>query len=69
MGPELNVPQSIVDYRPAEQIKAYIRNPVTFRYGHMPPHPDLSDGDLEDLVRYFVHMSARKYDPEAAAGK
>jgi len=39
VGPELNVPQSIVEYRPEAQIKAYIRNPLQFRYGHMPPQP------------------------------
>ena len=38
-----NVPQSIVEYRPEAQIRAYIRNPLTFRYGAMPPHPHLDD--------------------------
>lgn len=65
VGPELNVPQSIVEYRPAAQIKAYIRNPLLFRYGNMPPHPGLSEGDLDDLLSYFQTMSGRKQDPEA----
>lgn len=63
VGPELNVPRSIVEYRPPEQIKAYIRDPLQFRYGNMPPHPGLSDGDLDDLLAYFQAMSARKFDP------
>ena len=50
VGPDLNVPQSITEYRPEAQIRAYIRNPLTFRYGAMPAHPHLSDGDLDDLV-------------------
>jgi len=66
VGPELNVPQSIVEYRPVEQIRAYIRNPLTFRYGHMPAHPDLGDADLGDLVDYFRFMRGHKFDPEAS---
>jgi mono/diheme cytochrome c family protein len=66
VGPELNVPQSIVEYRPVEQIKAYIKNPLTFRYSQMPPHPSFSEGDLDDLVGYFTAMKERKDDPDAA---
>lgn len=67
VGPDLNVPRSIVEYRPAEQIKAYIRDPRSFRYGAMPPHPHLGEGDLDALLAYFEAMSRRKHDPEAAA--
>jgi len=63
VGPELNVPQSIVEYRPAEQIKAYIRDPATFRYTSMPAHPHLSDQQLDALLAYFTAMKALKHDP------
>ena len=63
VGPDLNVPQSIIEYRPVAQIKAYIRDPTTFRYGKMPAHPDLSDADLDALIAYFRAMSTRKHDP------
>lgn len=63
VGPDLNVPRSIVEYRPADQIKAYIRDPLSFRYTNMPPHPALSDADLEALVAYFTAMKDRKHDP------
>jgi mono/diheme cytochrome c family protein len=63
VGPDLNVPRSIVEYRPAEQIKAYVRNPQSFRYTSMPPHPHLRDADLDALVAYFSHMSEHKRDP------
>ena len=62
-GPDLNVPQSIVEYRPVAQIKAYIRNPRTFRYGNMPAHPELSARDLDALIAYFRAMSRQKHDP------
>jgi mono/diheme cytochrome c family protein len=63
VGPDLNVPQSIVDYRPVEQIKAYIRDPETFRHTSMPAHPGLSDAQLDQLVAYFRVMSTQKRDP------
>jgi cytochrome c2 len=62
-GPDLNVPRSIVEYRPVAQIKAYIRDPRTFRYGNMPAHPELADPDLDALVAYFRAMASRKHDP------
>jgi mono/diheme cytochrome c family protein len=65
VGPELNVPRSIVEYRPIEQIKAYIHDPQAFRYSAMPAHPQLREQDLDALIAYFQAMSARKYDPEA----
>jgi mono/diheme cytochrome c family protein len=63
VGPELNVPQSIVEYRPEAQIKAYIRDPSAFRYGGMPAHRHLSEAQLDELVAYFRAMSVRKHDP------
>jgi len=63
IGPDLNVPQSIVEYRPAEQIKAYIRDPATFRYSSMPSHPHLSAEQLDDLIAYFTTMKTLKHDP------
>ncbi len=65
VGPELNVPQSIVEYRPEAQIKAYIRNPQRFRYTTMPAHESLSDADLDALIAYFRAMSRAKHDPGA----
>ena len=64
VGPELNVPQSIVEYRPEAQIRAYIVNPLTFRYGNMPAHSNLTKEDLDDLVAYFHAMKDQKYDPK-----
>jgi mono/diheme cytochrome c family protein len=66
IGPDLNVPQSIVEYRPVEQVKQYIRNPATFRYGNMPSHEYLTDRDLDALIAYFQVMKTQKHDPGAA---
>ena len=63
VGPDLNVPQSIVEYRPVEQIKAYVRDPETFRHTSMPAHPHLTPAQLDELVAYFRVMSTLKRDP------
>lgn len=65
VGPELNVPLSIVEYRPAEQLKDFIRNPQRFRYTSMPAHEHLTQADLAALIAYFRAMSERKFDPRA----
>lgn len=64
-GPDLNVPLSVVEYRPGEQIRAYIRDPRSFRYGNMPAHPGLNDADLDGLLAYFTTMKDHKHDPDA----
>ena len=66
VGPELNVPRSIVEYRPVDQIKAYIKNPLDFRYSAMPPHPTMTDETLDAIVAYFEAMKTRKQDEDAA---
>ena len=66
VGPDLNVPKSIVEYRPSEQIRAYVKDPATFRYTTMPPHPGMSDADLDALLAYFEAMRHRKHDPKEA---
>jgi mono/diheme cytochrome c family protein len=68
IGPELNVPKSIVEYRPVAQIKAFIRDPSQFRYTSMPANPHLTPAQLDGLVAYFSAMRHRKHDPRKALG-
>lgn len=63
VGPELNIPRGILEYRPVEQVKAFIRNPSSFRYTTMPAHEYLSTGELDALIAYFRVMQTQKYDP------
>ena len=65
VGPDLNVPQSVVEYRPEPQIRAYIRDPLTFRYSAMPAHPAFKEADLDAILAYFRAMKDRKHDAEA----
>jgi len=66
VGPDLNVPRSIVEYRPEAQIKQYIRDPASFRYTSMPAHGHLSDAQLDAVIAYFRSMSRNKHDPGKA---
>jgi len=65
VGPDLNVPRSIVEYRPLPQIRGYIRDPEATRYTSMPAHPNFSEADLDALIAYFSAMSQRKDDPRS----
>ena len=67
VGPDLNIPRSIIEYRPIDQVKAYIRNPANFRYTTMPAHDHLTSNELDALIAYFDAMKARKYDPGRAS--
>jgi mono/diheme cytochrome c family protein len=68
VGPELNVPRSIVEYREPALLKQFIRDPRSFRYTSMPSHAYLTDADLDALVAYFTHMRAHKHDPGTTPG-
>ena len=56
IGPELNLPLSIVEYRPAAQLKRFIRDPAQFRYSSMPANPHLTPAQLDGLIAYFTAM-------------
>jgi mono/diheme cytochrome c family protein len=57
IGPDLNAPMSVVEYRSPMMIRAFIRHPSRYRHTHMPDHKDLSDRDLDDLLDYFRHQA------------
>lgn len=60
VGPDLNAPQSVTEYRSPEMLKAFIRQPSQFRYTHMPDHTDLTDADLDNLLDYLRHMANQR---------
>lgn len=57
IGPDLNAPMSVVEYRSAIMIREFIRHPSRYRHTHMPDHEDLSDRALDDLLDYFHHQA------------
>jgi mono/diheme cytochrome c family protein len=61
LGPELNVPRNILEYRDREQLRAFIRDPQSFRYSAMPQHLDLSAAQLDSLLDYLGAMASTKH--------
>jgi len=57
IGPELNIPMNITEYREVEYLKKFIRNPDSFRArSRMTGLPDLTDQDIEDAIAYLGYM-------------
>ena len=56
VGPELNVPMNVTEYRDEPFLRAWIRNPGQFRISVMPPSPELSDDDLTAVLAYLRAM-------------
>ncbi|MBI5595833.1 MAG: cytochrome c [Elusimicrobia bacterium] len=63
VGPDLNAPRNVTEYRPKDQLKAFIKRASSFRYTQMPDHDSLSDKDLEDLWRYLKLKAAQRQKP------
>lgn len=66
LGPDLNVPRNILAYRDEAQVRAFIKNPRQFRYSSMPPHPNLSESDLDGIIAYLKLMGQHQHDPHPA---
>ncbi len=62
VGPELNVPRNITEYRDEAFLRAWIRNPLAFRISVMPPSPHLGEEELSALLAYLAAMKDSKLD-------
>ena len=61
LGPELNVPKNVTEYWDQGTLKAYIRDVSSFRaHDKMPPFPNLSAGQVDDVVAYLAFMKDHK---------
>jgi mono/diheme cytochrome c family protein len=59
VGPDLNEPRNILEYRSASTVRAFIKNASQFRHSRMPPHQDLDARALDNLLDYLWHMRRR----------
>jgi mono/diheme cytochrome c family protein len=62
VGPELNVPKNVTEYRDEAFLREWIRNPFSFRVSVMPPSPQLSEDELSSLLAYLASMKDQKID-------
>lgn len=60
IGPELNIPQSITEYRRRDTLRAFIRDPRAFRARTKMPAFPLDDRQLDELLSYLDHMATLK---------
>ena len=60
MGPELNVPQNILNYRDRAQLLAFIKNPSSFRFSSLMPPSTLSIKEINSVLDYLSAMSNRQ---------
>ena len=61
VGPELNVPRSITEYRTPRFLRDFIRTPGSFRArSKMPGYPQLSSTDMDALLAYLGYMKAHQ---------
>ena len=56
VGPELNYPQNITEYRSKEYLRAFIQNPQSFRYNSAMGPMDLSEDEFDLVYGYLRAM-------------
>jgi cytochrome c2 len=61
MGPELNYPKSVTEYWDKKQLKAFIKNPASFRDGVKMPKPaNLNTKEIDEIIYYLEYMANHK---------
>jgi cytochrome c2 len=60
MGPELNYPKSVTEYWKNDQLKAFIKNPASFRNNVKMPTLNLKEKEIEEITNYLTYMSNHK---------
>lgn len=60
IGPELNIPRSVTEYRERETLRPFIRDPRSFRARTRMPAFPIADEQLDELLSYLDHMAGLK---------
>ncbi len=61
IGPELNIPQNVTNYRDEKYLRAFIRNASSYRAkSKMPPFPNLKDEEIGQVISYLRKMKAHQ---------
>jgi mono/diheme cytochrome c family protein len=61
LGPELNAPKNVTEYWQLHDLKAFIRNPESYRYqSKMPAFSHFSDADIDAVLAYLQQMKQQK---------
>lgn len=61
MGPELNFPKNVTEYWKLPDLKAFIKNPSSYRNEvKMPAQSHLSERELDEIIGYLAYMTKHK---------
>ena len=62
LGPELNIPKNILEYREAKILREFIANPASFRAKSKMPAfgSSLSSQSLDDVLAYLAWIGQHK---------
>lgn len=61
LGPELNAPKNVTEYWQIHDLRAFIRNPESYRYqSKMPAFSHFSDADIDAVLAYLQQMKQQK---------
>lgn len=61
LGPELNAPKNVTEYWQRHDLKAFIKNPESYRYqSKMPAFSFFSDAEIDAVLAYLQQMKQQK---------
>lgn len=61
LGPELNAPKNVTEYWQTHDLKAFIRDPETYRYqSKMPAFSFFTDAEIDAVLAYLQQMKQQK---------
>lgn len=63
IGPELNIPKNITEYREPAFLEAYITNPSAFRARSPMPPSGLDPVQVRQVIAYLQYMAGLKQNP------
>lgn len=63
IGPDLNEPMNILEYRTEEMVRMFITEPSSFRRGRMPDFKDLTSTEVDQLIGYLTYLKDEKNAP------
>lgn len=60
IGPELNIPKSITEYRSTRFLRQWLHDPEQFRARARMPSPNLTPKEIDEVIAYLRHMAYHK---------
>ena len=60
IGPDLNEPMNILEYRSEDMVRAFIQESSKFRRGRMPDFKDLEEKEVDNLIAYLHYLKNEK---------